>query len=73
MDTTAYYDATFQPLVHSDICGPMTTQYLGEAKYFLTFTTDFPPLIAIYIVQSGDDIFGKFKDFKLSLKNQLEG
>ena len=60
-------------VVHSDICGPMTTQSLGEAKYILTFTNDFPPLTGIYIVISGDDIFGKFKDFKLSLKNQHEG
>ena len=56
-------------VVHSDICGPMTTQSLGEAKYFLTFNTDFPPLTGIYIVQSRDDIFVKFKYFKLSLKN----
>ena len=38
-------------VVHSDICGPMTTQSLGEAKYFLTFTTNFLPLTRIYIVQ----------------------
>jgi hypothetical protein len=63
-----------QPLamVHSDICGPMTTQSLGGAKYFLTFTDDFSCLTWIYIVQSKDDVFGKFKDFKLLVENQAE-
>jgi hypothetical protein len=28
-------------LVHSDICGPMTTPSLGGAKYLLTFIDDF--------------------------------
>jgi hypothetical protein len=63
-----------QPLVvvHSDICRPMTTQSLGGAKYFLTFTNDFSHLTWIYIVQSKDDVFGKFKDFKLLVENQVE-
>jgi hypothetical protein len=28
-------------LVHSDVCGPMQTAYLGGAKYFKLFIDDF--------------------------------
>jgi hypothetical protein len=36
----------------------------------LTFTNDFPSLTWIYIFQSKNDIFEKFKDFKLLVENQ---
>jgi hypothetical protein len=41
-------------LVHSDICGPMTTP-LGGAKYLLTFIDDFSHFLWIYTIQSKDE------------------
>jgi hypothetical protein len=58
-----------QPLamVYSDICRSMTTQSLVGVKCFLTYV--FSHLAWIYTVQSKDDIFGKFKDFRLLVEN----
>jgi hypothetical protein len=50
----------------------MSSQSLGGAKYFLTLTDDFSHLTWVYIVQSKVNVFGKFKDFKLLVENQVE-
>jgi histone deacetylase 1/2 len=44
-------------LIRSDICGPMTTHFLKEAKYFLTFIDDFSCFLWIYTIQSKDESF----------------
>jgi hypothetical protein len=31
----------FLELIHSDLCGPLPTKYLGGAYYFIIFTDDF--------------------------------
>ena len=38
-------------LVNSDICGPMKTQSLGGAKYFITFIDDKTHYIWIYTLK----------------------
>ena len=37
-------------LVHSDVCGPMQTQPIGGAKYFVTFIDDYTRCCAVYML-----------------------
>ena len=36
-------------LVHSDVCGPMQTQSIGGAKYFVTFVVDYTRCRVVYL------------------------
>lgn len=56
-------------LVHSDLCGPMSVQTLGKAKYFLTFIDDATRFTYIFFLQSKDQVFSKFKEFKALAEN----
>ncbi|CAK1599710.1 unnamed protein product [Parnassius mnemosyne] len=58
-------------LVHSDICGPMETQTIGSAKYFLTFTNDYTKNVNVYFLSKKSDTLTKFKEFKNEVENQL--
>jgi hypothetical protein len=60
-------------MFHSDICGHKTSQSLVPVKYVFAFIDDFSCLTWIYNAhQSEDDVFGKFKDLKLLMENQVE-
>jgi len=56
-------------LIHSDLCGPMNTPSLGKAKYFLTFIDDATRFTYISFLQSKDQVFSKFKEFKARVEN----
>ncbi|CAK9816532.1 Retrovirus-related Pol polyprotein from transposon TNT 1-94, partial [Anthophora quadrimaculata] len=51
-------------LVHSDICGPMETQTLGGAKYFITFLDDYSKKVYVYFLRNKSDALEKFKEFR---------
>lgn len=59
-------------LVHSDVCGPMETESLGGAKYFLTFTDDYSKKVFVYFLQKKSEVINKLKEFKKYVENQLE-
>lgn len=59
-------------LVHSDVCGPMETESLGKAKYFLTFTDDYSKKVFVYFLQKKSDVIDKLKEFMKYVENQLE-
>ncbi|KAI8436415.1 hypothetical protein MSG28_010011 [Choristoneura fumiferana] len=59
-------------LVHSDICGPMETQSLGGARYFLTFLDDYSKRISVYFLRNKSEALDKFKEFKQEVENQLD-
>ncbi|KAG6451043.1 hypothetical protein O3G_MSEX006910 [Manduca sexta] len=58
-------------LVHSNICGPMETQTLGSAKYFLTFLDDCSKKVYVYFLCKKSDVLEKFKEFRHVVENQL--
>ncbi|CAG4913470.1 unnamed protein product [Colias eurytheme] len=58
-------------LVHSDVCGPMETQSLGKARYFVTFLDDYSKKVFVYTMFSKSEVLEKFKDFKNQVENQL--
>ena len=60
-------------LIHTDICGPMNHQSLGGMKYFITFIDDMTRMTFVYFLQSKDQAFDKFKEFKALVENQHKG
>ena len=51
-------------LVHSDVCGPMSTQSLSGAQYFLTFTDDKTRYTWVYVLKRKGEVFDKFIKWK---------
>ena len=51
-------------LIHSDLCGPMSTPSLGKARYLLTFIDDATRFKHVCFLQSKDQVFSKFKEYK---------
>ena len=58
-------------LVHSDVCGPMSTQAKGGYEYFITFTDDYSRYGYVYLMRQKSEAFEKFKEFRVEVENQL--
>ena len=56
-------------LVHSDVCGPMQTQSIGGAKYFVTFIDDYTHCCAVYFMKHKSEVLDKFKEFEVTTTN----
>lgn len=56
-------------LVHSDICGPMSTKSLRGYPYYVTFIDDFSRKIWIYFLKTKDEVFSHFQEFKALVEN----
>jgi hypothetical protein len=57
-------------LIHTDVCGPMSTTARGGFQYFITFTNDFSRYGYIYLMKHKSETFEKFKEFQNEIKNQ---
>ena len=51
-------------LVHSDVCGPMSTESLSGARYLLTFVDDKTHYTWVYVLKSKSEVFSKFLEWK---------
>ena len=51
-------------LVHSDVCGKMSTQSLSGSEYFLTFIDDKTRYTWVYILKRKDRVFEQFLEWK---------
>jgi hypothetical protein len=51
-------------LVHSDVCGPLSTPSLSKARYFLTFIDDKTHYIWVYFLGCKSEVFSKFLEWK---------
>ena len=58
-------------LIHSDVCGPMSTTARGGYQYFVTFTDDLSRYGYIYLMRHKSETFEKFKEFQNDVENQL--
>jgi len=58
-------------LIHSDICGPMSTRALSNAEYFLTFIDDHSKKTWIYFLNTKDELFDRFRKFKALVENAI--
>ena len=50
-------------LIHTDVCGPMSSIARGVFQYFITFTNDFSRYEYIYLMRHKFESFEKFKEF----------
>lgn len=50
-------------LVHSDVCGAMTSTSWNGKRYFVTFTDDFTHFCAAYILSTKDEVLDCFKTY----------
>ena len=58
-------------LVHTDVCGPISSIARGGFQYFITFTDDFSRYGHVYLMKHKSESFEKFKLFKNEVQNQL--
>jgi hypothetical protein len=58
-------------LIHTDVCGPMSTTARGGYQYFVTFTDDLSRYGYIYLMRHKSETFEKFKEFQNEVENQL--
>ena len=58
-------------LIHTDVCGPMSTVARGGYPYFITFTDDHSRFSYVYLMRHKSDSFEKFKVFQNEVQNQL--
>ena len=56
-------------LVHSDLCGPLSTSARGGYEYFVTFIDDYSRYGYIYLMHHKSETFEKFKEFKAEVEN----
>lgn len=57
-------------LVHTDVCGPMTTPSHGENKYFILFIDDFTRMTWVFFMRQKSEVFTIFKKFKSFVEKQ---
>ena len=51
-------------LIHSDVCGKISTPSLSHAEYFVTFIDDQTHYVWIYVIKHKHEVFQKFVEWK---------
>jgi transposase InsO family protein len=59
-------------LIHLEICGPMPLVSLSGYKYYVTFIYDDSGNTQIYFMNTKDELFSQFQEFKYLMENQTE-
>ena len=59
-------------LVHSDLCGPMSTESLSGASYMMLIIDDFSRYIWASFLKTKDLAFTSFKDWRVEVEKQFE-
>ena len=59
-------------IVHSDVCGPMSTTSLSGYVYYVSFVDDYSRKTLVYLLKAKTEVFGKFKEFKALVENLTE-
>ena len=58
-------------LIHTDVCGPMSTKARGGFGYFITLMDDLSRYGYVYLMKHKSASFEKFKEFQDEVQNQL--
>ena len=58
-------------LIHTDLCGPLSTSARGGYSYFVTFTDGFSRYGYVYLMRHKSETFEKFKEFKNEVQTNL--
>ena len=56
-------------LIHSDVCGPMSTLSLSGHEYYVTFIDDYSRKTWIYFLKTKNEVFSRFQEFKALVEN----
>ena len=56
-------------LVHTKLCGPMSTSTRDGYEYFISFIDDYSRYGYIYLMHHKSETFEKFKEFKAEVEN----
>ena len=59
-------------IIHSDVCGPMSSNSISGYAYYVSFIDDFSRNTWIYFMKNKDEVFNKFKEFKALIENHTE-
>ena len=59
-------------LIHSDVCGPMSTESIGGKKYFVTFTDDYSRCCLVYFMKHKSEMLEKFNNFEAAIASSEE-
>ncbi|KAL0367172.1 UNVERIFIED_CONTAM: hypothetical protein Sradi_3607300 [Sesamum radiatum] len=57
-------------LVHTDVCGPLSTPARGGFSYFIISTDDHSRYGYVYLMRYKSEAFGRFKEYRLEVENQ---
>jgi transposase InsO family protein len=57
-------------MVHSDVCGPMSSPSLSGCLYYVIFIEDYSRKCWIYFLKAKSDTFDKFKEYKAFIEKQ---
>ena len=59
-------------LIHSDLCGPMSSISLRGYEYYVTFIDDYSRKTWIYFLKSKkfEEVLQRFQEFKALVENQ---
>ena len=57
-------------IIHTDICGPFTTQCLNGQRYFITFIDDFTRYMYLYPLNDKSEALDAFKVYKAEVEKQ---
>ena len=58
-------------LIHTDVCGPMSSNARGGFQYFITFTDDYSRFGYVYLMKHKSESFEIFRIFQNEVQNQL--
>jgi transposase InsO family protein len=59
-------------IIHSDVCGSMSSTSLSKHVYYVSFIDDFSRKTWIYFLKAKNEVFNKFKEFKALVENLSE-
>ena len=59
-------------MIHSDVCGPMSSSSLSGYVYYVSFVDEFSRKTWIYFMKNKDEVFSKLKEFKALIENHTE-
>ena len=57
-------------LVHSDVCGPMSSPSLNGCLYYVIFIDDYSRKCWIYFIKAKTETFDKFKEYKAFIESR---
>ena len=58
-----------QELIHSDVCGPISSTYLSGFEYYITFIDEYSRKTWINFLKAKSEVFEQFEEFKSLIEN----